>query len=207
MRSFHCTRALLLWCCFFGLLLAFLSRYGVLPEADPNADYLSGLYERTRTNGLYQAMIAVFVGCAAYGVALIGTLVRWTGARMSGLGEEEATRRGWLASLVGLPRTGPVSPEWPSIGPVGLQLAANPIRDAAVVFPAVGFIGTVVGVSLAISGLDTVILTGETRPLLDGLRVAFDTTLLGLVASVVLTALLYLVQSRSVILQALTGLP
>ena len=60
-----------------------------------------------------------------------------------------------------------------------------------------GFIGTVVGVSIAIGGLNKVLETGDTKALLDGLRVAFDTTLIGLFASVTLSAGQYLIPRRA----------
>lgn len=206
MKSFHCTRALLLWCGLFGVIAAFLLRYGVLPETNPNGPYLIGLYERAKDSLFYQFIIVAFLGCVAYCIALIATLDRWIRA-----GDAPDRRKtptaGWVARLVGLHRAGPGGGrDGRDIWPVGLYLAASPIRDAAVIFPAIGFIGTVIGVSLAIGGLNSVIETGDTAPLLDGLRIAFDTTLLGLVASVVLTMLLYLIQSRIVILKALKGL-
>lgn len=104
---------------------------------------------------------------------------------------------GVLARLVGLGQAGRDRMA------LTTTLAGGPIRDAAMIFPAIGFIGTVVGVSLAIGGLNAVIDNGEITPLLDGLRIAFDTTFIGLVASVVLSALLYLIQSRATLLIAL----
>lgn len=205
MRAVYCTRAVILWCAFFGLIAAFLLRYGILPEGDPNGGYLSGVYDRTRTSLFYQVMVVAFFGCVAYCMALIVTLDQWI-RRASDRGHAARVGLRWVARLVGLHRVGPSSADWQAVGPVGLQLAANPIRDAAVIFPAIGFIGTVVGVTIAVGGLHAVMDTGDTAPLLDGLRFAFDTTFLGLVASVVLTAMLYLIQSRSVILSALTGL-
>lgn len=198
MTSLRCTRALLLWCAFVGLVAWFLLRYDLLPSAEGMEGYLPSLYERTRASFYYQSMIVFFLGCIAYCISLIATLGKWQ--RYS-----DVDASAWSARLVGLGSTGPDSRDWNLVGPVVIILAANPIRDAAILFPAVGFIGTVVGVSLAIGGLNEVIDSGETAPLLDGLRIAFDTTLIGLVASVVLTALLYVVQVRATVLKAQMG--
>ena len=201
MTRTRCTGALLLWCSVFGLLVAILLRYGLLPMASEDGGYLLGIYARASKNLFYQGMIVVALGCLAYCAALLLTLNSWI--RASDMGGEPSR---FPAALVGLGRSGPLTSDWHTEGPVVLQLAANPVRDAAVVFPAVGFIGTVVGVSLAIGGLEEVMETQETGPLLDGLRIAFDTTFLGLLASVLLTASLYLIQSRMIMLRAMSGL-
>ena len=202
MTAPSCTRALVLWCAFFGIVLNGLVRYGVLPSAEGAEGYLAGIYERSRTTLFYQLMIAVFVGCALYTVALVATLGQWL--RDPQLGAPGTRQR--TAILAGLGNTGPGAKDWKEAGPVVLSVAANQVRDAAVLFPAVGFIGTVVGVSLAIGGLGDVLDSGETAPLLEGLRIAFDTTLIGLVASVVLTALLHLVHVRSTMIRVRTGI-
>ena len=202
MRKLDCTIALILWCVAFGLLVAFALRYSLLPEGSLEAGYLEGVYERSRTSLFYQVMIVVFLGCAGYCVALIVTLDKWI-RRVGGKADGPSPVS---ARLAGLGRVGLAPEIWRIEGPVILLLAVNPIRDAAVIFPAIGFIGTVVGVTIAIGGLGTVLETQDPDILLGGLRVAFDTTLLGLVASVALTAFLYLIQSRSMILRALTGL-
>ena len=202
MRKLRCTIALLLWCSGFALLAALLLRYAILPEASQQAGYLEGVDERSRTTMFYQVMIVAFLGCAGYCVALMLALGAWI--RQAGSGARAAPSV--AARLAGLGQVDPADGGWQTEGPVVLQLAVNPIRDAAVIFPAIGFIGTVVGVTIAIGGLGEVLKTRDPAILLGGLRVAFDTTLLGLVASVALTALLYLIQSRSMILRALTGL-
>ena len=202
MTAPRCTRALVLWCAFSGLVMSGLLRYGVLPSAEGAEGYLAGLYERARTTLFYQVMIVVFLGCAMYSLALVATLGRWLRDLRTGA---PGTRQR-IAILAGLGNTGPGAKDWREAGPVAISVAANPVRDATVLFPAVGFIGTVVGVSIAIGGLGDVLDSGETAPLLEGLRIAFDTTLIGLVASVALTALLHLVHVRSTLLKARTGI-
>ena len=202
MTAPRCTRALVLWCAFSGIFLAGLLRYGLLPSAEGAEGYLAGLYERARTTLFYQVMIVGFWGCTLYCVALVATLGNWLRDHENGA---PGTRQ-WVATLAGLGNTGPSATDWRETGPLALSVAANPVRDAAVLFPAVGFIGTVVGVSIAIGGLGEVLDSGETAPLLQGLRIAFDTTLIGLVSSVVLTALLHLVHVRSTLLRVRTGI-
>ena len=182
--------------------MAGLLRYGVLPTAEGAEGYLAGLYERARTTLFYQVMIAVFLGCALYSVALVVTLSHW----LRDLQRGAPGTRQWIAVLAGLGNTGPGASDWREAGAVALSVAVNPVRVAAVLFPAIGFIGTVVGVSLAIGGLGDVLGSGETAPLLEGLRIAFDTTLIGLVASVVLTVLLHLMHVRSTLLRVRTGI-
>ena len=201
MTKLRCTRALLLWCGVFGLVIAFLLRYGLLPKGSEDGPYLLGVYTRALDSLFYQGMIVAALGCLAYCVVLILTLDRWIRAS-----RRASTPGRYPAMLAGLGGNGPNAPDWDTDGPVVLQLAAGPVRDAAVVFPAVGFIGTVVGVSLAIGGLNDVLETQETGPLIEGLRIAFDTTFLGLLASVILTGCLYLIRSRVVMLRALSGL-
>lgn len=174
-------------------------RYGAMPAGDDALGYVGGVYTRALDSVFYQSMIVACLGATAYCVALVATLEVW-------VADPDRKPGMWLSALVGLRGTGPGDANWDEDAPFAFQLAANPIRDAAVIFPAVGFIGTVVGVSSAIGGLNDVIDSGETGPLLDGLRIAFDTTFIGLVASVVLTTFLYLIQSRMVILRGITGL-
>ncbi|MEM7439423.1 MAG: MotA/TolQ/ExbB proton channel family protein [Pseudomonadota bacterium] len=152
---------------------------------DADVSYIAGLYERSRASPYYLFMIVMLLGCSVYALALLIVLHRWIGSGSTP-----------LAYLVGLEAVNGQLTAKPANAETALALAPQPIRDAAVIFPAVGFIGTVVGVSLAIGGLNAVLDSGETTPLLDGLRIAFDTTLIGLMASVILSVLLYLIQMR-----------
>lgn len=53
-----------------------------------------------------------------------------------------------------------------------------------VLFTSLGFLGTVVGVSLAVAGLPQAMDANNPGPLIEGLSTAFDTTFLGLTAAV-----------------------
>jgi len=175
MLAFRCTRALIIWCVLFGVLAALIARYDLLPTLDADTSYLAGLYERTKTSVAYQAMLVGFFGCTAYAFALLATLSGWIKHSVTG-------RPNWRETLarpmVGLSNFTPSSSGWSKSKDLILAMSSAPIRDAAVIFPAVGFIGTVIGVSIAIGAL------------------------IGLVASVILTVLLYLIGTKQALLTA-----
>ena len=52
------------------------------------------------------------------------------------------------------------------------------------ILTSLGFLGTVVGVSLAVAGLEQAMRDQETEPLIRGLSTAFDTTFLGLTGAI-----------------------
>lgn len=60
---------------------------------------------------------------------------------------------------------------------------------AQTLFTSLGFLGTIVGVSLAVAGLESAMEAGEPGALIAGLSTAFDTTFLGLAAALLLMAL------------------
>lgn len=53
-------------------------------------------------------------------------------------------------------------------------------------FTSLGFLGTIMGVSMAVSGLEAAMNDGQPAGLICGLATAFDTTFLGLTASIML---------------------
>ena len=57
-----------------------------------------------------------------------------------------------------------------------------------------GFLGTIVGVSLAVSGLPTAMQQDDPSGLISGLSTAFDTTFLGLGAAITVMLLRKLAQ-------------
>ena len=63
-------------------------------------------------------------------------------------------------------------------------------------FTALGFIGTIVGVSQAVSGLESAMQDNNPAGLIAGLSTAFDTTFLGLGAAVLLMCLRKLAELR-----------
>jgi biopolymer transport protein ExbB/TolQ len=71
------------------------------------------------------------------------------------------------------------------------------VRDASVLSPGLGFLGTVVGISIAIGGLPTAMQDRNLEGLMGGLRTAFDTTFFGLVGSLLLSLLVLSLQAIS----------
>lgn len=68
---------------------------------------------------------------------------------------------------------------------------------AQTLFTSLGFLGTIVGVSLAVGGLDAAMQDGEPTGLICGLSTAFDTTFLGLVGAIALLVARRVVQSMT----------
>ncbi|MEL6958745.1 MAG: MotA/TolQ/ExbB proton channel family protein [Pseudomonadota bacterium] len=67
---------------------------------------------------------------------------------------------------------------------------------AQTLFTSFGFMGTIVGVSLAVGGLQTAMEDGEPGALIGGLSTAFDTTFLGLTGAVALMMLRRLIRLK-----------
>lgn len=65
---------------------------------------------------------------------------------------------------------------------------------AQTLFTSLGFLGTIIGVSLAVAGLEEAMSNGEPGGLIAGLSTAFDTTFLGLLAALFLMVLRKLVR-------------
>lgn len=60
---------------------------------------------------------------------------------------------------------------------------------AQTLFTSIGFMGTIIGVSLAVAGLQDAMIEGDPGALIGGLSTAFDTTFLGLLGAVLLMVL------------------
>lgn len=60
---------------------------------------------------------------------------------------------------------------------------------AQTLLTSLGFMGTIIGVSLAVAGLESAMKAGEPGQLISGLSTAFDTTFLGLSGAVLLLSL------------------
>lgn len=172
-------------------LVVGLNRYGVLTAFSEEIAFYQGLWNRSIESVYYQALIVGWLACLLYGSAVYAMFSLWVRGSRSG---PVSLALALMTGLSQVPARGQAEQS------LIFRAALSPLREATVLFPALGFIGTVVGVSLAIGGLNDVIETGETQALLDGLRVAFDTTLLGLVASVTLTLVLYFCDTRMMVL-------
>jgi biopolymer transport protein ExbB/TolQ len=66
----------------------------------------------------------------------------------------------------------------------GADAVLAPLRVGVTVFPMLGFLGTVIGLSAAIAELPSAVKDNtKLQPVLDSLYVAFDTTFLGLIGA------------------------
>ncbi len=68
---------------------------------------------------------------------------------------------------------------------------------AQTLFPALGFLGTIIGVSLAVAGLDAAMKQNDPAVLISGLATAFDTTFIGLVAAILVMGMRKVVALRA----------
>ena len=167
---------------------------------------LQAFVERFFGSGFLRAIVIVFLTAAIYGaLQLAGIAVDRDRLRWLGLSDGE-DRTSWLALIAGRPfrpRTGGGVP-WTDTAQDDPQEVADryaaqrhrhaelgllPLRFSVWVLPLLGFIGTVVGIARSIDGLEGVIDPGAggrsaegLLSVLGGLRFAFDTTLVGLVA-------------------------
>lgn len=180
--NYSCLRTCLIWMLAAGATYYALGRIGLAPY-EIGDGYLPDFLERFLANPFYQVIGIAFIGVFGYGTVLWGcaalALSGWRNGR-SGAGQS-------LARFVGVPPMVTSDPKaWREFADYGLSHAASPIRDAAALFPGLGFLGTVIGVSIAIGGLEPMMSGGSAEQLLGGLRVAFDTTFMGLVAALCL---------------------
>jgi hypothetical protein len=70
--------------------------------------------------------------------------------------------------------------------------------EAQTLFTSLGFLGTIVGISLAVAGLADAMKVKDPAGLIDGLSVAFDTTFLGLGAAITLIVLRQIIPEREI---------
>ena len=188
---------------------------GALGEA------LNPLFDRFLGNAFSTAIVVVFLSAAVYaalqvlGVAIdrnrLGFLdAPSRGASSSGLASLLALLSGRVARLdASAGNRGATTDDDPyTMGErYGLQRrryverGLAPLRYVVWVLPLLGFIGTVVGISDSIAGLGSVIAsdgggqaTEGLMTVLDGLRFAFDTTLLGLATVIPVMAFLTILE-------------
>jgi len=79
---------------------------------------------------------------------------------------------------------------------LGREVLAGPLRLGQWMFPVVGFIGTIIGISGAVERLPHVLDSPDNLDrLLSNLHTAFDTTFVGLAASVLLMFIVYILDA------------
>lgn len=194
MAGYYSGRAFLAWILLPFVIFFALRHYGLLPAAPPltgSEDYVTAVLTRTLSDPLCLSMALGFLGCLAYSLALLAVL--------NGLNRTELAASGgrgpWYAFLAGVPSRAANAQNQGVLVEWGIRYASAPIRDAAILFPAVGFLGTVIGVSIAIEGLENVLKSGNPSLMMAGLRTAFDTTFWGLVASLLLTLVIFAIDT------------
>lgn len=192
----------------------------VVPLEGALGEVLNPSFDRFLGNAFSTAIVVVFLSAAVY-AALQALGVAVDRNRLGFLDSPSRSRSSGLAPLVALlsgrivrPDTGAddreaaVDDDPYTVGErYGLQRrryvdrGLAPLRYAAWVLPLLGFIGTVVGISDSIAGLGSVIADGGggqaaegLMKVLDGLRFAFDTTLLGLAAVIPVMAFLMILE-------------
>lgn len=174
---------------------------------------LTGIWVRSLADPYCQMMmvtgLAVLFYLAAQGVAL----QRETSAIVNGVGGWSAGSAprpplsgaaALLARVSGRPAVSAFElATSPTHIDVGIDLLLHPLRYSQTLFPAVGFIGTVVGISGAVQALPDVLRNQAVDDLLASLHVAFDTTFLGLVVATAIGIGLVLLDFKHAQLRAL----
>ena len=157
-------------------------------------DFLTGVFLRTTSTLYYQIFAGSILGALAYALCVLAAC---SAVASGGVG-------GPAGRLAGLPNLADAASRvlfWSD----GYAYAMAPVRDSAVIYPGIGFLGTVIGISIAITGLPTAMQNQDLTGLMDGLRTAFDTTLFGLVAS--LTLALVILGCEAALSRALARTP
>lgn len=109
--------------------------------------------------------------------------------------------------LCGVPLPRPEHDGWRRFVDHGADYVIAPMRDAALIYPGLGFLGTVVGISISVGGLAKALASQDLTELTTGLRIAFDTTFFGLVASLLISMLVLIAQARLADAEALDAAP
>lgn len=187
---YRCLLACTVWILGACFLVTLWFRYAGPALADPEAGFVAGLWTRISDAPLYQLFVGSGLGIIGYSLALFASLAPTAtmplARRLCGLPPDVLATAAGRDTLTGQ----------------GADFALSPVRDAAAIFPGLGFLGTVIGVSIAIGGLDTVVETGNTDDLMLGLRSAFDTTFFGLSVSIILSVLMTLIRARRTRIEA-----
>lgn len=182
-----------------GAALATASRFlEIAPTAEEH--WFTGILVRVALDPYTQCMIWIFLTLSLYSLfQAIGTGVdraRLLGGKGSG-----------LASFVaGRFDAAPFDPTAPSlmheVAEEQLSLNLAPVQFGIWIMPLLGFIGTVLGISSAIGGLEQMLPNGSgmqaedsIRTVMSGLRFKFNTTFVGL--SLVIPLMLFMVWLRA----------
>jgi hypothetical protein len=157
------------------------------------AGIVSGIWRRSLADPYCQIMLAGAIGILLYGAAQWVAVARETTAAVARTERRPAEpapsaaariAADLLARLTGRPS---VDSDALAANLVhvrdGIDLLLYPLRYAQTLFPAIGFVGTVIGISGAVRALPDVIRNHAVDELLRSLHVAFDTTFLGLVTA------------------------
>lgn len=199
LAGYGCLRACLLWVLFPSAIITLLFHWRVFPSpsAEAVADataYLPGLFSRTLNSQVYQLFISSTLGVLCYAVLVVVSLGARVRMRRNGLRMSAVNR---LAHrLCGVPFPQPDHDDWRRFVDHGADYAIAPMRDAALIYPGLGFLGTVVGISISVGGLAKALASQDLTELTTGLRIAFDTTFFGLVASLLISLLVLAAQAR-----------
>ena len=173
-----------LWMLGATFLVALLCRFAAPDVVVETDGFLLGLFSRITASSWYQLFIGAGLGMIGYGLCL-----------RFALGDSPSA--GLFSRLVGVLDLADTEVQADQRGLTEVtNYALAPLRDAAAIFPGLGFLGTVIGVSIAIGSLDAVVETGDTADLMTGLRSAFDTTFFGLTFSVVLSLIASVIEAR-----------
>jgi len=190
---FHPWRVFFALLVLVGLSLMLMSEAGRAPFAALSvwADakgavlgaYPQGLIIRAMTNPLAIAMATLIAVTLLYG--LLQAVGLWVDHRPTIPGASV------LRVLSGRPRNvADFAGYSTALHEYGKDSALSPIRLGLTMFPMVGFLGTVIGLSGAIRDLPAAVEDNAMlAPVLDSLYVAFDTTALGLMGAIVCLAL------------------
>lgn len=174
-RRLRCLGAWLLWIIVLFILFLLALRFQIFPTVPEDQGFLLGILSRSLTDVFYGFLISGMIASISYGLCLL--LITQHGPQTYPL----------LARMVGLDRVGQRQFD---VENTTFNITRSPLRDAVTLFPGLGFLGTVIGVSIAIGGLEDVMSGQPPTELIAGLRTAFDTTFIGLISSLILSILL-----------------
>jgi hypothetical protein len=141
-------------------------------------------------------IMTVGLGCFMVCVALVWLLTLRTSTPEAPTGYiagvwSRSLSQPFQALLLGAVLAVPLHAAWVAVQYGGV--ARKPYEAFAqwgqTLFTSFGFMGTIMGVSLAVAGLQDAMLEGDPGGLISGLSTAFDTTFLGLVGAVSLMVL------------------